>query len=46
MTDPIVTARLAVLATAALIVLIGALGWPALLLGLAALAWYADARRR
>jgi hypothetical protein len=37
--------RLAVVAMAALVVLIGVVGWPAGLLGVAALAWYADVRR-
>lgn len=41
-----VVARVAVLAVATLVVLIGVLGWPAALLGVAALAWFADVRSR
>ena len=40
-----VIVRVAVVVVAALVVLIGMVGWPAALLGVAALAWYADVRR-
>ncbi|MBL7259689.1 hypothetical protein [Paractinoplanes lichenicola] len=44
MRDSAVLLRVVVLAAAGLIVLVGVVGWPALLLGLAFVVWVADRR--